>query len=94
MFFAMKTAEYYIRGKPFTYEGDHANLQWMERATDAKTVRQRIYMQQFPFTFHPIPGIQNTVADWQSRFESLFEVSDDYYTEEYDQASHTSTDDL
>ncbi|CAN0454448.1 unnamed protein product, partial [Ectocarpus fasciculatus] len=59
--------EYYIRGKHFTYEGDHANLQWMERSTEAKVIRQRLYMQGFPFKFNHIPGMQNSVADWQSR---------------------------
>jgi hypothetical protein len=34
MYFAMKTCEYYLRGKKFTYEGDHANLQWIERSTE------------------------------------------------------------
>jgi hypothetical protein len=86
MYFAFKTCEYYIRGKPFTYEGDHANLQWMERSTEAKVIRQRLYMQQFPFTFNHIPGKQNTVADWQSRFEALYlnDVPTEY---EYDSSN-------
>jgi hypothetical protein len=41
MYLAFKTCEYYLRGKPFTYEGDHTNLQWMERSTEAKVIRQR-----------------------------------------------------
>jgi hypothetical protein len=74
MYFAFKTSEYYIRGKPFTYEGDHANLQWMERSTEGKVIRQRLYMQGFPFNFNHVPGLDMGVADWQSRFEQLFEV--------------------
>ena len=74
MYFGFKTCEYYIRGKHFTYEGDHANLQWMERSTEAKVIRQRLYMQGFPFKFNHIPGMQNSVADWQSRFEELRET--------------------
>jgi len=71
MFFGFKTSEYYIRGKFFTYEGDHANLQWMERSTEAKIIRWRVYMQNFPFNFNHIPGVQNIVSDWQSRFEEM-----------------------
>ena len=88
MYFAFKQSEYYIRGKSFTYEGDHANLQWMERTTEAKCMRQRVYMQGFPFFFRPIPGRQNTVADWQSRFENLMlaffmDTSDEEYERTY-----------
>jgi hypothetical protein len=56
MYFALKQSEYYLHGKPFIYKGNNANLQWMERSTDAKIIRQQIYMQQFPFIFCHIPG--------------------------------------
>ena len=75
MYFAFKASEYYIRGKSFVYEGDHANLQWMERSTESKVIRQRLYMQNFPFMFNHIPGTANTVSDWESRFEELFQHS-------------------
>lgn len=68
MFYAFKACEYYLRAKPFTYEGDHANLRWMEQSTEAKVIRWRIFMQSFPFQFNHIPGRENIVADWQSRF--------------------------
>jgi len=90
MFFAMKTCEYYLRGKKFTYEGDHANLQWIERSTEGKVIRQRLYMQSFGFDFNHIPGYQNGVSDWQSRFEALFE--DEYLAE--DESSYNSSEEL
>ena len=90
MFFGFKTCEYYLRGKKFTYEGDHANLQWMERSTEAKVIRQRLYMQGFGFNFNHIPGMENGVADWQSRFEELFEFED--FDNEYD--TYTSSEQL
>jgi len=75
MFFAFKSAEYYIRGKLFVYQGDHANLAWMERSTEAKVIRWRLYMQNFPMEyFQHISGSKNEVSDWQSRFEELCEV--------------------
>ena len=78
MYFGFKTCEHYLRGKSFTYEGDHATHQWMERSTEAKVIHQRLYMQGFDFTFSHIPGMQNGVADWQSRFEALYEDPDEY----------------
>ena len=76
MYFAFKSCEYYIRGKPFIYQGDHANLAWMERSTEAKVIRWRLYMQGFPMKhFEHISGPRNEVSDWQSRFEDLCEVS-------------------
>jgi hypothetical protein len=43
-FYAMKSCEYYLRAKEFIFEGDHANLQWIERSTDGKVIRWKIYM--------------------------------------------------
>ena len=71
MFFAIKSCEYYLRGKAFVFEGDHANLQWIERSLDAKVIRWKIYMQAFDFMFRHLKGKLNTVADWQSRFYHL-----------------------
>ena len=71
MFFSMKACEYYLRAKPFTFEGDHANLRWMEQCTEAKVIRWRIYMQTFTYKFNHIAGKANMVADWQSRFNLI-----------------------
>lgn len=76
MYFPFKSCEYYLKAKNFTYEGDHANLQWIERCTDPKVIRWRIFMQQFMFRFHHIPGRENMVADWQSRFENVENVEE------------------
>ena len=81
MYFAIYSCQYYLRAKRFTYEGDHANLQWMESCTDAKVIRWRIFMQNFLFWFNHIAGSKNMVADWQSRFHLIF---DDVETEETD----------
>ena len=70
-FFSMKSCDYYLRAKPFVFEGDHANLQWIERSTDAKVVRWKIFMQSFIFLFRHIKGLLNYVADWESRFHCL-----------------------
>ena len=71
MYFAFHSCQYYLRAKRFTYEGDHANLQWMELCTDAKVIRWRIFMQNFTFWFNHIAGKKNMVADWQSRFNMI-----------------------
>ena len=77
-FKAMKSCDYYLRAKPFIWETDHANLQWMEKATNARVIRMRVFMQGFSFMIRHIPRRQNIVADWQSKFYSYpssFELS-------------------
>ena len=71
MYFSFKACEYYLRAKAFIYEGDHANLKWMEQSSESKVIRWRIYMQTLSFTFNHIPGKRNMIADWQSRFEHI-----------------------
>lgn len=71
-YFGIKSCEYWLRGKIFTLEGDHANLQWIEQSLVPKVIRWRIYMQGFSFKFNHIAGRTNIIADWQSR---LFNVS-------------------
>ena len=75
MFYAIQECEYYLRGKHFTLEGDHRNLQWIEKSIVPKVIRWRIYMQGFNFDFNHIEGRKNIVADWQSRLFSLMAVS-------------------
>jgi len=61
MFFAIKSCEYYLRGKHFIFEGDHANLQWIERCTKAKVIRWKIFMQAFDFKFR---HLRSTRTPW------------------------------
>ena len=77
-FCGMKSNEYYLKAKPFIWETDHANLQWMEKSTNSRVIRMRIYMQGFSFLIRHIPRRQNIVADWQSKlysYPSSFELS-------------------
>jgi hypothetical protein len=67
VYFGVKKAAYYLRGKPFVIETDHANLQWMETSEVPKVVRWRVYLQSFTFSLRHIPGKQNLLADWLSR---------------------------
>jgi hypothetical protein len=34
IYYAVTANEYFLRGKPFIIETDHANLQWMDKSTD------------------------------------------------------------
>ena len=67
LFYAVRKLEYYLKGKKFILETDHANLQWMYQSEAKKIVRQMIYLQGFDYTLRHIKGTQNVVADWQSR---------------------------
>jgi hypothetical protein len=71
MFYAFQKCEYYIRAKPFVYQGDHANLQWMETCTDAKVIRWRVFLHNFVFKFWHISGKKNIVADGMSRMFNI-----------------------
>jgi hypothetical protein len=79
IYFGVKECEYWLRGKPFQLDSDHGNLQWMEKSIVPRVVRWRIFLQGFQFTFNHIPGKQNVVADWQSRFNNISSTRDDIY---------------
>ena len=67
IFFVIRHLSYYLYGKKFILETDHANLLWMEKSDVKKIVRQRIYLQHFDFETAHIKGTRNKFADMQSR---------------------------
>ncbi|MEC7609401.1 MAG: ribonuclease H family protein, partial [Verrucomicrobiota bacterium] len=67
MFAAVRRLSYYLRGKFFELETDHANLQWLERSENPAIVRMRIYLQEFVTKIRHISGSSNRVADYMSR---------------------------
>jgi len=69
--FGVKSNEYYLRGKKFILETDHANLLWLEQATSPILVRWRIYLQGFDFVLRHIPGKENKIADYLSRMHPM-----------------------
>ena len=69
MFHSVKRLQYYLRGKFFELETDHANLQWLERSENPAIVRMRIFMQEFVTKIRHISGSTNRVADYMSRVE-------------------------
>lgn len=72
VYFGVKSFAYYLIGKPFLLQTDHANLQWMEASVVPKILRWRIYLQSFQFVIQHIAGKANTVADWLSRLSAIF----------------------
>ena len=67
LYFAIHTFSFYLRGKFFTVETDHRNLQWIESSESPIVVRWRALMQSFYFLILHIPGRENRVADFMSR---------------------------
>ncbi len=72
VYFGVKSFSYYLIGKPFVLQTDHANLQWMEASVVPKILRWRIYLQTYQFVIQHIPGKVNTVADWLSRLSIIY----------------------
>ena len=68
IYFSVKKLAYFLRGKQFILETDHANLIWMEASIVPKIMRWRIYLQSFvDAVLKRIPGKDNQVADNFSR---------------------------
>jgi len=65
--FVVTKLEFYLRGKRFILETDHANLQWLENSTVPKIIRWRSKLQSFDFELRHIPGKDNKDADYLSR---------------------------
>ncbi len=72
VYFGVKSFAYYLIGKPFVLQTDHANLQWMEASVVPKIQRWRIYLQSFQFVIQHIAGKANSVADWLSRLSVIY----------------------
>ena len=72
IYFAILTFAYFLYGNVFTIETDHNNLRWMEQSKVPKIMRWCAYLQSFQFLVRHIPGKQNVVADYLSRFMYLF----------------------
>lgn len=67
LYHAVHSFSYYLRGKEFTIETDHQNLQWIESSQSPIVIRWRALLQSFSFLVRHIPGRDNKVADWLSR---------------------------
>ena len=67
IFFGFFTFAYYLRGKEFTVQVDHANLTYLGDNQTPIVVRWRIFMQSFIFKVQRIPGTRMGLADYMSR---------------------------
>ena len=75
IYYTLHKLQFYLRGKFFELETDHANLQWMEASENPLIVRMRVFVQGLVQVIRHIPGAQNKIADFLSRTE--FKVSQD-----------------
>ena len=79
MLYCVRKLSYYLRGKRFELETDHANLIWMEKSEVPKIIRWRIYLQSYDFELSHIRGKDNGVADALSRLMLLSTICDRDY---------------
>lgn len=75
--YGVERCKYYVRGKPFILETDHANLLYLERSEVPILIRWRAFLQSFVFVIRHIPGKLNVVADWLSRMHDADDFSPD-----------------
>jgi len=63
--------------RPFTVETDHRNLIYLDKLSEsnAKLMRWRLHMMQFPFSIYHIPGTANSIADMLSRLPTIQDVT-------------------
>jgi hypothetical protein len=74
MVYGTKHLLYYLRGKPFTMETDHANIVHLVSSDVPKLVRWRVHMQSFAATYMHVPGVLNKLADAMSRLFHLAQL--------------------
>ena len=67
IYFAITSNEYFLRGKFFTVETDHANLVWIEKSVESMIVRWRAILRVYNFRIRHIKGELNVMADMLSR---------------------------
>ena len=62
--------EVYLYGQKFTLETDQASLQYLRKAKhdNSRLMRWALFLQNFTFVVRAIPGKENVVADYLSRF--------------------------
>jgi RNase H-like domain found in reverse transcriptase len=81
IYFAITSNEYFLRGKFFTVETDHANLVWIEKSVESMIVRWRAILRVYNFRIRHIKGELNVMADMLSRMyhtdHSIELVADD-----------------
>ncbi len=75
--YGVERCKYYVRGKPFILETDHANLLYLERSEVPILIRWRAFLQSFVFVIRHIPGKLNVVADWLSQMHEADDYSPD-----------------
>jgi hypothetical protein len=69
IYFTLHKLQYYVRGKFFELETDHANLQWMEASENPMIVRMRVFVQGLVRVIRHISAVQNKLADFFSRYQ-------------------------
>ncbi|XP_068240937.1 uncharacterized protein [Palaemon carinicauda] len=67
---AVKKFYQYLYGKAFVIESDHQPLKYLNSAghINSRLMRWAMYLQQFEYTIHNIPGKENVGPDCLSRF--------------------------
>lgn len=71
VYFGVRKLAYYLLGKSFVIEVDHANLVTMESSEQAIIQRWRSFLEGFDFRIKHIAGKQNLLADFQSRMFTI-----------------------
>ena len=72
LFGVLNHSEFFLEGRRFVVESDHAPLQWLDRVklTNQRLLRWSLTLQEFSFDIVHVKGKDNVVADYLSRIES------------------------
>ena len=76
IYYTVKKLSYYLIGKEFVIETDHANLAWIQKSEVAKIIRWRVFLQSFMAIIKHIPGCKNILPDALSRLFKIYERYD------------------
>jgi hypothetical protein len=74
IFYAVKYWHHLLQDRRFTLKTDHRNLTYVSNASSNKVINWKLAIQEYKFDCIHVPGVDNVVADFLSRYPAQCEI--------------------